>query len=120
MKRDWELVRKILIAVEEIQSHSQQVDGNSIPGYDSPLVSYHIHLLKDAGLLEATCSTYLNEPRECYAFELTWQGHEFLDQIRPQNIWNKTVAMIREKGLDLSFTTIKAAAAAVAKSLISF
>ncbi|WP_434681367.1 DUF2513 domain-containing protein [Pseudomonas sp. R1-18] len=120
MKRDWELVRKILIAVEEIQGHNQHVDGTSIPGYDAPLVSYHIYLLKEAGLLEATCATFLSEPRQCHAFELTWEGHEFLDQIRPQSIWNKTVSLVREKGLDLSFSTIKAAAAAVAKSLITF
>lgn len=120
MKRDWELVRKILIAVEEIQGQDQQVDGSSIPGYDSPQVSYHIYLLKEAGLLEATCSSYLNEPRACFAFELTWEGHEFLDQIRSKTIWNKTVGMLREKGLDLSFATIKAAAGAVAASLIKF
>lgn len=120
MKRDWELVRKILIAVEELQGHAQQVDGTSIAGYDAPLVSYHIYLLKEAGLLEATCSSYLGEPRKCCAFELTWPGHEFLDQIRSQTVWNKTVGLLREKGLDLSFSTIKAAAAAVAKSLISF
>lgn len=120
MKRDWELVRKILIAVEDIQGHDQQVDGTSIPGHDEPLVSYHIYLLKEAGLLEAVCSNPLSRHRTCYAFELTWEGHEFLDQIRPQGVWNKTVGLIREKGLDLSFSTIKAAAAAVAKSLIAF
>lgn len=120
MKRDWELVRKVLIAVEELQSHDQQVDGTSIPGSDPAVVSYHIYLLKEAGLLEGVCGSYVNEPRSCYAFELTWQGHEFLDQIRSQTVWNKTVGMLREKGLDLSFSTIKAAAAAVATGLLSF
>lgn len=118
MKRDWELVRKILIAVEEIQGHDQQVSGDDVAGYDAALVSYHIYLLKEAGLLEATCSSYLNEPRACFAFELTWEGHEFLDQIRSKTVWNKTVGLLREKGLDLSFSTIKVAAGAVAKTLI--
>ncbi|WP_341959174.1 DUF2513 domain-containing protein [Pseudomonas sp. RC10] len=120
MKRDWELVRKILIAVEDIQGHDQQVSGEDIPGHDPALVSYHIHLLKEAGLLEATCFTYQSDPRACFAYELTWEGHEFLDQIRSKTLWNKTVGMVQEKGLELSFSTIKAAAAAVAKTMIGF
>lgn len=120
MKRDWELVRKILIAVEDLQGHDQVVDGSSIQGHDEPLVSYHVFLMKEAGLVNATCSNPLNGHRECFAYELTWAGHEFLDQIRSQSVWNKTVGLLREKGLDLSFDTIKAAAASVATSLLSF
>ena len=120
MKRDWELVRKILIAVEELQGHSQSVDGSSIAGYDAPVVSYHIYLMKEAGRVREECSISLNEQRQCFAQEMTWAGHEFLDQIRSQSVWNKTVGLLREKGLDLSFDTIKAAAAAVATNLLSF
>ncbi|MHB0763180.1 DUF2513 domain-containing protein [Stutzerimonas sp. NM35] len=118
MKRDWELVRKILMAVEGLQSGAQAVTGRDVPGYDHALVSYHIFLMKEAGLLDATCSSGFGSGRECHAFELTWAGHEFLDQIRTQGVWNKTVGIIREKGLELSFETIKTAAAAVAASIL--
>lgn len=120
MKRDWELVRKILIAVEGLEGHGQTVEGSSIAGYDATLVSYHIFLMKEAGLVRAVCSSPLSEPRQCFAQEMTWAGHEFLDQIRSQAVWSKTVGLLREKGLDLSFDTIKAAAAAVATGLLSF
>lgn len=120
MKRDWELVRKILLAVEDLQGDCQTISGSSIPGYDPVVVSYHIFLMKEAGLVRATCSNSLSEPRQCFAQEMTWSGHEFLDQIRSQTIWNKTVGLLRDKGLDLSFDTIKAAAAAVATGLLNF
>ncbi|MBX8528565.1 DUF2513 domain-containing protein [Pseudomonas cichorii] len=119
MKRDWDLIREILIAVESIQTHGDSVSGSTLPGRDSVEVSYHIHILDQAGLVRATCFNSLNSPRQCKAFEMTWEGHEFLDQIRSKTLWSKTMNVIQVKGLDLSFSTIKAAAAAIAKSLIS-
>ncbi|SDW62817.1 Hypothetical protein SAMN05444064_105150 [Pseudomonas syringae] len=120
MKRDWDLIRLILIAVEENEDHNKTITDKDIPGHDPVLVAYQMLLLKEAGLINAECVEYSSEPRECFVFDLTWEGHEFLDQIKSKTLWNKTVGVIQEKGLDLSFSTIKAAAAAVAKSLINF
>ncbi|RMP22160.1 hypothetical protein ALQ25_01763 [Pseudomonas coronafaciens pv. atropurpurea] len=120
MKRDWDLIRLILIAVEDTDDAGQAVSDKDIPGHDPALVAYQIRLLKEAGLVDAHCVKYASEPGESFVFSLTWEGHEFLDQIKSKTLWNKTVGVIQEKGLDLSFSTIKAAAAAVAKSLISF
>jgi hypothetical protein len=119
MKRDWELVRQILIAVEALESHGQVVRSSAIEGYDHELVAYHIHMLIESGLIDGTCSRSINGPRQCVARELTWPGHEFLDQIRSQKVWSRTLGLIREKGLDLSFETIKAAAGTVVTSLLS-
>ena len=118
MKRDWELVRKILMEVEALESSRQMLRSSAIEGYDSDLSAYHIHMLIEAGLIDGKCGKSLNGPRDCWANELTWAGHEFLDKIRSQTVWNKTVGLLREKGLDLSFDTIKAAAASVATSLL--
>ncbi|ARA80262.1 DUF2513 domain-containing protein [Pseudomonas amygdali] len=120
MKRNWDLIRLILIAVEENEDHNKTITDKDIPGHDPALVAYQMRLLKEAGLVDARCVAFTSEPGECFVFSLTWEGHEFLDQIRSKTLWNKTVGVIQEKGLDLSFSTIKAAAAAVAKSLINF
>lgn len=119
MKRNWELIRKIMLAVEDLASTQQVVSGDDIKGYASEVVSYHIQLLKEAGLVKASCSNSLDSGVECMASQLTWQGHEFLDKVRSPGMWNKTLAVLRDKGLDLSFDTIKAAAAHVATSIIS-
>lgn len=34
MKRDWELVRKILLAVEALESHTQVLRSSGVDGYD--------------------------------------------------------------------------------------
>lgn len=119
MKRDWELVREILLAVEALESHKQILRSSGVDGYDPEIVAYHIHMLIEAGLIDGTCSRSLNGPRQCLARELTWAGHEFLDRIRSQSTWSKTVGLIREKGLDLSFETIKTAAGVVVANILS-
>lgn len=118
MKRDWELVRRILIAVEELESRRQQVDHHSFPGSSEEDVSYHIYIMKEAGLVKAVCSSELGGRRNCWANELTWEGHEFLDKIRSQTMWSQINKVAKEKGLTLSFEVIKAAATSVVGKLL--
>lgn len=119
MKRDWELVRRILNTIEELDSHLHQVSSNDFLDYDEKIVWQHIYLLEQAGLVKAQCIQPLSGARSCSATELTWEGHEFLDKIRSERIWSKTKKSVKEKGLELSFEVIKAAATGViAKMLI--
>lgn len=113
MKRDWELVRAILAKVEETESTQSTVNPNEFLGYSEELVSYHIYILEQSGLIEATCSKSLNNPMFCLARSITWNGHEFLDKIRNDTIWKKIKAKASEKSIDLSFDTIKSIATAI-------
>lgn len=118
MKRDWELVRTICLKLEELGSTTTLLRANQISGYDEEVVSYHMQLLDEAGLIHATCSQSLKGPLTCWAMSLTWRGHEFLDQIRQETVWNRVVALAREKGLSLSFDVIVAFAKQVIGGII--
>jgi len=50
MKRDLELVKQILLRVEE-REHVEQ--NFSIPGYDDKVVAYHVAIMEQAGLVDA-------------------------------------------------------------------
>ena len=119
MKRDWELIRKILIKLEDLGSTTSVLNPSDIEGYDQELVSYHIKLLIEAGLIEGKCTKSLSAPLHCVAFRLTWDGHELLDQIRNRSVWNRIVEMARERGLDLSFEVVKVAAKTAITQLLS-
>ncbi len=90
MKRDMELVRTILLRVEEKGDplDSEQID---IEGVDEFTVSYHVELLHQAGLITAwehpAIGRYQWDP-----IALTWQGHDFLDSVRDPEVWAKTKA----------------------------
>ena len=53
-----------------------------------------------------------------YVGRLTWEGHEFLDKIKNDTVWNKTLKVIKEKVLPLALDTVKDIAAAVAAAML--
>lgn len=110
MKRDWDLVRKILLAVEALGDTQSYVEHDAIQGTDPETLSYHIYILIEAGLLKGVCNQGLDGPLRCAASSMTWAGHEFLDQVRSSGMWNKVKTIAREKALTLSFDVIKATA----------
>ena len=91
MKRDMELARKILEQVEE-KSKGVGVVTLEIPDFSPEDISYNVMLLTQAGLLKSNDCTsgmgLLWVPRT-----LTWTGHEFLDAIRNDTVWNKVKDM---------------------------
>lgn len=116
MKRDWDVVRKILLALEEVEGPS--ADLRSVEGIDDPVFIYHVDLLEKAGLIEAKVVKAMVGPIAAIAFRLTWQGHEFLDSIRPKPIWDKVKSEAKEKGIDLTLSAIKTLAEMAMKAAI--
>ena len=49
---------------------------------------------------------------------LTWEGHDFLDAIRSDTVWNKTKTLLKEKTLGMSFNIIKKIAINFAEEMI--
>lgn len=117
MERNWELVRKVLLKLEEQATSTGHLTPDSIDGYDADLVSYHMELMDGAGLIRARCSKAMNRPTSCVGLSLTWEGHELLDRIRTDSMWNRIKGMAREKGVDLSVDVIKLAAKSLLEAM---
>jgi hypothetical protein len=115
MKRDMELVRQILLEIEEKGPPLGIVD-LSIPGHDAEEVSFHVVLLRDAGLVEAQDLTTMHgfdvRPRR-----LTWAGHEFLEAAKNDTVWNKAKEIVKEKGGAIPFEVLKALLVKLTSSL---
>lgn len=118
MKRDWELIRKIMIAIEEAP-FDVHISSFSIDGYDPEFVGYHLKLLSDARLIDSINSSSDEMRYEYYVQELTLTGHEFLDNIRSDTNWNKIKKIVKDKGLELTFDTVKSAASYMVMKLFS-
>ena len=126
MKRDMDLVRLILLKIEE-EYKSTALINLSIDGYDMDTVAYHCKILHDAGFVSNYNAGYAGD--ELYIFSvgaLTWDGNDYLDKIRDNSTWKKIKDIIAQKGLPLVVETIKtvsnafitAAAEGVANSII--
>lgn len=74
--------------------------------------------MQSAGLIEAIDYSSLNE-LSLVARSLTWQGHEFLDKIRNDTVWNSLKTTVKSKSLDLSLDTIKQVAQTIISQMLA-
>ena len=112
MRRDWELIRTILLQVEgNSTSMHDWIDPIESDGHGVEVVSHHVWLLYNGGYLEAIDLSTMDgmdwRPK-C----LTWAGEEFLADIRERDIWERTLEIARKGG-----TASLAALADIAKTL---
>lgn len=105
MKRNMELVRKILFALEEAEHGF--VNGVKIDGYSDEQVGYHAYLMMEDGLIRATDLTALcSKSPEARPSGLTSKGHEFLDAARSETVWNKAMAKVKDAGGCVTLTAL--------------
>lgn len=115
MKRNMDLCRLILFKIED-EYKSTALSNLQIDGYDIEIIAYHCDLLFEAGLIKSYKPTYASD--KIYFFSvgaLTWEGHDFLDKIRENTMWNRTKNRIKENALPMTLEVIKT----IATSLIN-
>ena len=108
MKRDMELVREILITLED-HDHGHAPDGElQIPGYTQETIGYHLVLMGEAGLIVAHTTTAFSSPSpSAIVSRITWEGHEFIANARNETVWAKVKATVVSKGGSVSFEVLK-------------
>jgi len=109
MKRDWDVIRAVMLRVEEGDG-VKEVSSSDFPPIDPSLVAYNMFLLREAGLAEGSGrepGTVNGEPLQ-WIDRLTWQGHEVLDRIRGEPLWSRIKDVAKEKGVDITVDSIKA------------
>jgi hypothetical protein len=100
MKIDYDLIRDILLKIEEFSDGSTNFPYAYIYkyfDYEKQIIEYHVKYLKDANFIEA---------QNGYFIDLTPIGRDYLENIRDNNIWNK----VKEKMNTLPSTSISVAA----------
>ena len=96
--------------VEALPDSASHIGCDEVDGLDPEACAYHMHLMIEAGLAVGTVvgmNQYVRLSR------MTWAGHELLDSIRKDTVWNKIKETARVKGVDLGIDAVKAIAGAV-------
>jgi Hypothetical protein (DUF2513) len=101
LKRDMDLIRYILLEIEEKESTTSWTT-LSLEGYSDEQVNYHLDLLDQVGFLEV--KKLINERH--MVRNLTMRGHDFLDNAKNESVWNKTKAVIKDHGGSASMQVI--------------
>ncbi len=97
MKRDMDLIRDILLAIESNPSgFAPKIE---VSNYTQEEINYHAFLLGEAGLAEvADITVEGGKSPEAIVIRLTWAGHEFLDSARENQTWNQAKDLINRVG----------------------
>lgn len=122
MKRNLDLIREILFYIEEVPSDPPY--GSLSTGFLENFKSYsnselmeHLDLAIKAGLIEGKVNFGTGPTYSCSVRRLTNSGHDYLEAVRSDNIWNKVKTKVEQVGGMTIATTWRIAEAMVKKEL---
>ncbi len=102
MRRDMDLIRALMLAVESAGDYLGVDSGDlHIEGRSAAEIANHVRLLVQAGLLEGSEATGDGDGDGTWCFislRLTWDGCEFLDAARDDTRWRRARDQIRKVG----------------------
>ena len=105
MKRNMDVVRKIVLALRESDEPIDHVDGIEEAQY-----LMHAELLIEAGLAEGEPVRYLENassyPSAVTLTRLTWQGQDFADAIDDDTLWTKAKVKVIKPGASWTFSLL--------------
>lgn len=104
MKRDMELIRRLLFLIEEQNDDQKEL---KLPeDIDRQTMVYHLKLLEQAGYVKNNIDYADDEPYWINS-SLTWEGYEFLDSIKNESVWGKIKETLSSELNDMPLTLIK-------------
>ena len=117
MKRDMDLVRTILLAVEDHEKDVMQVGefnravrGRS-PEVSDRRIADHVDIMAQNGLVQAKIIKTMGGGKNFPSISLTWDGHDFIADARNPDVWAKA----KEKAGDVSLAIFKQVLAIVVR-----
>lgn len=106
MKFEPELVRNILLDIEELHQYpepfifSSNSNFNRANKYEINTIVYHCKLLSEAGFIDWTPKfDGSNSLYVAFVHGMTYEGHQFLDSIRSPKVWRETKSVAEKVGV---------------------
>ena len=107
MKRDLDLIRKLVLAIEDSPT-GYASDSIDIPGYSPEQIAYHSYLLVDSDLAKGVDVTTISSTSpEWRVLYLTSAGHDFADAARDESRWRKATETVKDKAGSVTLDVMK-------------
>lgn len=104
MKRDMELIRKLLLYIEETeQPMSGGIGDIEADGYSRDTINAHLKLMDDRGFFD---EFHIFIGKSHMVKGLTNEAHDFIELIRNDGIWEETNKVIEEKNIPKTMENI--------------
>lgn len=119
MRRNWDTIREILTRLEEKKETKGVLTLSDFPPEQAGEISYHVELLIEAGLVYGKVSKEFGPSIHRFNIvRLTWEGHELLDAIRSDTVWEKTKKAFSSQGISMTFDLVKQVAVDIASACL--
>ena len=118
MVRNWDIIREILLELEKSKTPDTVVNANNFNNYEEQDVAYNMRLLDEDEYIKAnilSSKSGSGKIDSALARQLTNKGHDLLDTIKNNNIWEKIKEKFESKSIDMTFDLV----IQVGKSLMS-
>lgn len=130
MKLDYDCVRDILLSLEELIQYGENMETTPvsfetllkhdlIKNYSKQSVIYCSEKLEEASFINARIIYADGGILGAYYSSITFEGHQYLDSIRSNALWNKVKASFIEKGISLTFDLIMSCAPQIAIKMLN-
>ena len=118
MKRDLNLIRNMLLRIEELNSTKQKITIDSFLDLcaEPALISLHIELLIDSNYIETSEPIYCETIKDFLIYRITSDGYDYLDSIRENSIWERTENMLFKVGGSAALNVVKDIAVSIIKT----
>jgi len=99
MKRDLELLRKLMFKLEEsCEAGKHQIENYSFDSSEEMVKFEHIKLLIDEDFLDCNVTEYKDGNGMVLFKRITNKGHDFIDSIRSDTVWGKVKGKLAKVG----------------------
>jgi hypothetical protein len=108
MKRDFDLIRRIMVQVEKVPA-GHLVDESLIEflgldrEYDRETILEHIKLILEEGLVRGKVHESFGANDSFNITGITWKGHDFIDASKDETIWGKAKETVLKPTASITF-----------------
>ena len=107
MKRDLDLIRRIMTDIEDLPAGERYTSTSYPGGYDVATVYHHIRLLIDEKLVEGHVVDVMRAMPPLVVTGLTWKGHDFVDAARNDSVWAKAKETVLRPTVSFTFDLLR-------------
>lgn len=117
MKRDLDLLRSMMLRIEELDSHKHKITIESFSDLceDPYMISLHIDLMQDENFIEILDEIYCGDLKDFIIARLTTAGYDYIDAIYDDSIWFKTKEQLQTIGGRTALSVVKNVAVTIAE-----
>lgn len=131
MKLNYDCVRDVLLKLEELLICEYSDDTITLKwlcidelysalssNYSIEDVFYSVYNLEQADFLKAKFQYGCGSITDCIILDITYSGHQFIEQIRPKTVWDKSKSVFKNLGT-ISIDIIKSVTSTVISDAIN-